>query len=348
MKTKTEISQLPTILDVLEQISSDENASRIQDAIAPTFLDEGRYIAVSDKNNRSVVMLSPAGGFEHYYRGQNKFHDPCIPNIFREKDAEKIAINRIKAHEFMHLISTHPVIQEINSSICRIDGLAIAQHYELNTNILDITSNKWIAAFFACTQYVNGQYLPVDENFEDGYGVMYVSRPEYTHDIIERTRVIGYQYFPRPSKQAAYGYEMSDSDNFNDSPFFNKIEFRHNKSASEWVYAMSYNQKRFFPDDILAQKAIEIKESNYVTHEAVRMCWCDDYEGYKPTYLPDLCKKHGIDIGHEPQTIFSAEEIAHDLEYWNTEERTRLRNSIFSFPPVKPFDFENYTFITPE
>lgn len=53
------------------------------------------------------------------------------------------------------------------------DALALAQHYGSPTELLDLTVDKWVAAFFACTKYDSktDTYRPTDER--DGNGVFY-------------------------------------------------------------------------------------------------------------------------------------------------------------------------------
>ena len=54
----------------------------------------------------------------------------------------------------------------------------MAQHYGFDTNYIDISNSKWVAAFFACTGYdtKTDTYFPAGEDYYEGYGVMYVTK----------------------------------------------------------------------------------------------------------------------------------------------------------------------------
>ena len=57
-----EIDEMPTIMDVVEQISALENKLAlhfVSQIPSPSHLDEGRYSFVSDRDNHMVVRLMP-------------------------------------------------------------------------------------------------------------------------------------------------------------------------------------------------------------------------------------------------------------------------------------------------
>ena len=87
--SSVEIDALPTILDVVEQISAIENKlalPNVSQIPSPEFLDEGRYSFVSDRNNRSIARLMPMSQSPfRYYRGQSRYHSPCQPTLYRKK-----------------------------------------------------------------------------------------------------------------------------------------------------------------------------------------------------------------------------------------------------------------------
>ena len=65
---------------------------------------------------------------------------------------------------------------------------------------------------------------------------------------------------------------MQKGEDFNESPYFERVLFRHNLDASKLVYEMSYKQRRFIPKDGLSRLARQIAESNEVTRRAVERC----------------------------------------------------------------------------
>lgn len=350
MLKQEEIDALPTILDVVERISKMENDALLRSGVTifpgDAFRDEGRYSFVSEKWDRNVVRLMPMSQTPYtFYRGQSRYYEQCLPSLFRKKANGEhptevdIAYNRLKICEFELLLATHPVFCELSNNIS-VNPVALAQHYGLTTEYLDITNSKWVAAFFASTWYDNNTdtYHPVGRDFCEGYGVMYISKPYgetgINEDFFEKNGVIGYQYFDRPTKQSSFGYRMQPGEDFNDSPYFEKIFFRHDMEASQIVYDMSYKQHRFIPNDSLSKLARQIAESKEITRRAHYLCWERFFSDKEPKFLDDVCKAKGLVIReyNEPVARFTEEELAADWKAWNEYGRTDLQSRIL--PPV--------------
>lgn len=331
--SKAEIDAMPTILDVVEQISAIENSlalPHISQVPSPIYLDEGRYAFVSDRGNRSAVRLMPMSQSPfRYYRGQSRYHRPCQPTLYRmNKDGsyptpEDVAAHRIKACEFTLLLRKHPVFCVVAQNE-RVNPVALAQHYGLATEYLDITNSKWVAAFFACTRYdwETDRYFPVGRDYEEGFGVMYISKDynplNLPENFFDRNDVIGYQYFPRPTKQSSFGYALDMGEDFNGTPYFDKVFFRHDIEASTMVYDMSYRQNRFIPRDKLSILARVIDKSDEMTREALKMCRETYYQEESAQFLDDVCKQKDWTIREDntPVAEFGEETIAADWNEW--------------------------------
>ena len=346
MLSQAEIDVLPTILDVVERISKMENEMLLRNGatIFPgdAFQDEGRYAFVSETWNRNVVRLMPVSPTPYtYYRGQSSFYEQCQPSLFRRNAKGKmpsevdIAYNRIKICEFELLLATHPVFCELSHNIS-VNPVALAQHYGLTTEYLDITNSKWVAAFFASTRYDydTDTYHPVGRDYGDGYGVMYISKSSENGDAMDeffsKNVVIGYQYFERPTKQSSFGYKMLSGENFNESPYFERVFFRHDLAASQIVFDMSYKQRRFIPRDSLSRLARQIAESNEVTRRALERCIQMCYRDKDMTYLENVCAAKEVTIREDnrPVAEFSQEELVKDWEEWNKFGRADLKSRI--------------------
>lgn len=350
MLSQKEIDALPTILDVVERLSKMENNSllRYNATLFPgnVFLDEGRYAYVSEAWNRDVVRLMPVSPTPYtYYRGQSRLHEPCVPSLFRKKgngeipSETDIAYNRLKTCEFEMLLATHPVFCELSHHIS-VNPVALAQHYGLATEYLDITNSKWVAAFFASTRYEcdSDTYHPVGRDYEEGYGVMYISKPYEvggaTESFFSKNVVVGYQYFERPTKQSSFGYKMQFGEDFNESSDFERVLFRHDLEASKLVYEMSYKQRRFIPQDNLSKLARQIAESNVVTRKALERCLQMCYWGKDIIYLEKVCKEKGLVVREDNELVaqFSKEELEADWKAWNEFGRADLQMRIL--PPI--------------
>ena len=130
--------------------------------------------------------------------------------------------------------------------------------------------------------------------------------------------MIGYQYFARPTKQSSFGYSLGLSEDFNDSPYFDKVFFRHDLEASTMVYNMSYGQNRFIPRDELSILAREIDKSGEVTRLAVEMCRKAYYQDEPARFLDEICKLKDWRIREDntPIVAFREETIAADWKEW--------------------------------
>lgn len=348
--TRAEIDALPTILDVVDMMSANENklilpmVSRVPSS---DFFDEGRYNYVSERHNRNVVHLMPTSQSPFtFYRGQSRYHEPCMPSLYRKDrngewpTEEDIACNRLKICEFSILLNSHPVFREV----CRntlVNYVTMAQHYGLATEYLDITNSKWVAAFFACTGYDSktDTYYPAGRDYEEGYGVMYLTDFDMSNppdDFFDKNGVIGYQYFARPTKQSSFGFQMERGEDFNESPYFKKIFFRHDLEASTVVFEMSYRQNRFIPKDTLSVLARQIAESRAITRHAHYLCWANFYSDKEPAFLDRVCEAKGLTIKEDniPEVQFDKEELEADWKAWNEFGRADINARILPIIPV--------------
>lgn len=208
------------------------------------------------------------------------------------------------------------------------------------TFVSETWNSKWVAAFFASTRYDydTDTYHPVGRDY--GYGVMYISKPYGNDDardeFFEKNVVIGYQYFERPTKQSSFGYMMRPGEDFNDSPYFEKVFFRHDLVASKIVYDMSYKQRRFIPKDSLSRLARQIAESNEVTRRALERCIQMCYRDKDMTYLENVCAAKGVTIREDNRLVaeFSKDELAKDWEEWNKFGRADLESRILPIRAV--------------
>ncbi len=357
MFSAAEINALPTILDVVEQLSVVENqmALRTSSIIPPMqFFDEGRYSFVSDSHNHNIVRLMPTSQTPFlFFRGQSRYHDPCYPTLYRgEKEGElaseeDVASNRIKICEFSFLLGTHPVFREVALNT-HVDMVALAQHYGLSTEYLDITNSKWVAAFFASTRYEGDtdSYCPVGRDYAEGYGVIYVAKDvvdQFSDAFFEKNEVIGYQYFERPSKQSSFGFKLNKGEDFNQLPYFEKVFFRHDIEASSIVYNMAYRQNRYVPRDELSKLARIIADSNEVTRQALFKCWQTYYQDKDLVYLDKVCANKGWKIREDTKPIAKFDEavLADDWKKWNEFGRENLKSRILPLIAVTSVPYEN-------
>ena len=318
---------LPTILGLIDHISS-QLVPRMQffETVSPAlatifgYTPEGKYtIAPRD----GMHTLIPSGFRSAFYRGQNRFYSKCKPSLHRIADPDIRIIESVKRHEFIELVLTHPVIDYLIKEDITIDRMALAQHYGFATNLIDISCDLWCSAFFATTQYnaANDSYSPVDDDFGDGVGVLYMSKRV---DDNPRISELGFNFFPRPYRQMGATYSLEPGEDFNDVDLFEKHFFRHDKRASQWVFEMSYRQMKYFPKDVLAEKAASIKGAKMLSTKAIESYVNASGGTTSFDEIRRLCEENHYEIKDKLVTSFDKAYQDAAMKQWNEEIKHKV------------------------
>ncbi len=299
MKTMTpeKIKQLPTILHILDMIAGEEE--RLRNNVRWNLLSnlgaEDKFEIKAETPNGPCVLQPTSSCFNSYFRGQPQYYEDCIPTIFRNKEKDNIDrfIDRLRSSEFELLLQTHPFVQLIyNEGIVfknfgkdvlvslKVDYLGLAQHYELDTDMLDFTNDKWVAAFFA-TCIKKNRYIPMDS---EGYGVIYRYSLTPEHFLPEKDNsikskkisIIGLQPFKRPGEQKGFALKMEEGENLNNVRGIQKYLFRHDKLAAEIIYNRMNQGGNLFPYDELEELVKKIKRSKKISNNAFELA-CKKY-----------------------------------------------------------------------
>ena len=157
------------------------------------------------------------------YRGENDIYEHCEASFFRnnknrsEYDEIAIAIDEIRCIEFKNILMTFPQVQASIKDGMRPDFMALAQHYELNTRMIDASSELEIATYFATHRWKDGAMEPV----YDGVGcIRGYSAVTFMYDMVmnkpSKLHVFGMQCFMRPGMQHAYGFETKQGEDLAD------------------------------------------------------------------------------------------------------------------------------------
>lgn len=343
--TDEQKAELPTILDIVEYISVLENAEmRKHINMHADFLGFsriGKYMSMSDQPFTNIRKLFPISQTPFtLMRGQNSYFTPSYPSLYRKNNMQSEdfrLLSRLRACEFILAFQHHPVVNEIRMN-CRVEDMAIAQHYEFPTEYMDITNNKWVAAFFATTYKSGELYLPTETGFGNGIGVFYISNPamRFHPHFLDNVYTLGFQYFERPTRQYSLVYKMNENEDMDANLMFSRFVFRHDTEASKVVYNMSYKQQRFYPND--------------EWYEIAQQIMCDDY----PLSLGaiELSHQYGVTLNNDeirlildrhcvkttdkqiPMAHLTSEQIAADVRKWNEYGRAFIQNSILPILPV--------------
>ena len=265
-------------------------AIRMLEAGSPVINLKDKEFGYLQRNLHFNIMEMPDGTigafppnmFIRYFRGENNDYDelyPCVPSIFRIKKPEEIGedghrkqdlihIDELKLVEFELILEQFPQVNFAIQDYCKVDFRALAQHYDLNTNLLDVTSDIATAAFFA-THYYDSEKneFRIKEN---GIGCLRVYSSigiEYNEE--QPFRMIGLQPFQRPGLQCAFAVKMNKGENF--ANFSHKVLFRQDVRWNQKLHDTFYpNGKNIlFPNEEIADVARIVKESMEISKQAI-------------------------------------------------------------------------------
>lgn len=231
---------------------------------------EGLY-AMGNIDNK-VVLRSGTDMTHYQYRGQIEDFGICNANLFRENTKEQIFLEICRTIAFENLLDKHPYLKLIknmrfNDSEFYINNTAIAQHYELKTPFLDLTSNFDVASFFATSKY-----NPISKNYEPYYnssklGVIYIYHEMHSSEM--PFEYIGWQGLSRPEEQRASIYHLKPNEDFTLVKGVEKHYFKHSLSTSQKIWNNFNQGKLLFPDDSAGELANECKKLTSFTEEEI-------------------------------------------------------------------------------
>lgn len=242
--------------------------------LSKTYIGNAPFEVIDYGNGKLVYYPQPIGA--PLFRWQNKFHEPCVSSFYRlQPDTLSQFIQKLRIEEFRIVTSKHPIIEEELNNGIYYDYVALAQHYEFKTEMLDVTNSLPVAAFFAVTRQINGKYFPIEKS--EYPGVLYFVPPtmEFMQRMAENQPEIlpvGWQVFNRPGKQRALGINI-DSKDFNKMDGVFAFRFMHDKIISERIWKMFHEGEDLFPKDIFADKVAKIKESNIFSRQAFDLAY---------------------------------------------------------------------------
>jgi len=227
--------------------------------------------------DNKVVFKSGLEMTFNQYRGQIEDFGICNANLFRDLNKENIFVEICRTVAFENLLDLHPYIKLIKKvrfmdNDIYINNTAIAQHYELKTPYLDITSNFDIASFFATSKY-----NPITKKYEPYFhksilGVIYVYNElhNYTSENMS-FEYIGWQGLSRPEEQRASIYHLNNNEDFTFTKGVEKHYFKHSSRVSKKIWN-KYNQgKLLFPDDSASDLANECKKITSFTKDEINL-----------------------------------------------------------------------------
>lgn len=323
-----EIEKLPNLLELLEALTYDEEKyALIYDksplGISMPFHDEWKDLDKVTNNENELLFLPRCRVKNWYYRGQTSYYEKCRPSLQRLESKSQIFMERLKLCEFSIIVNKHPVSEmfelglstqtrsgDVQHCKMHINDIALAQHYGICTEYMDLTTDKWVAAFFACSDYVNGEGLEKDSykpHEGNEVGVFYVFRDESPFGNDWKLHPVGIQPNARPIKQSAYTMDMLDNQNFNNLACV--IKFKHESRCSSIIFKMFNESKGILPQEVIERKAKIISNSNKFSQLALIAARNRFYDHMDDLEFNELLAGSSVEIVSEPIVDYLPEEI---------------------------------------
>lgn len=230
---------------------------------------------------RLRAMLSQ-GYARNYFRGENAFFGKSRPSLFRNipSDPQEAVIHRIigftRMCEFSLWIEKMDCVNKWPYG--DVFHGAVAQHYGVPTNGLDITSDLKVALFFSCCTFDRGSnsWRPLKkEEFENidsrpsvarlggdsRYGMIFCAPADVSFMSRELNdprlhltcpTPVGYQPFMRCERQSAYIIEAGEPYDLYLDETFSKFKFRLTEDLCWWIYQEMDGGLAIYPNEGLA------------------------------------------------------------------------------------------------
>ena len=290
-------------------------------------MDDGHFSAIAINDKECVLQPFPEFG-GYIYRGQRQYYEPCRSSLHRNRPNKiERLIEKIRQAEFEMLISNHPAVIDFSNSPdwsivglrCKIDYEGLAQHYGLKTELIDFTSNPFVAAFFACCEYdrESNKWRPIEHGCQDGIIYKYNQAFDMAEEQEEPCSfVVGLQPLPRPAAQYAWCYRLPKRASLNSQRFVSHFSFVHEPKVSTKIFERFEGGEKLFPNDPVSNKAIEIAKANRLSRNAFNLAFSKYKQNKTEKILNNLSRK-GIQIVNNREIIFSESEILEIQREWN-------------------------------
>lgn len=238
------------------------------------------------KNKKGEYILVPTThDLSFVYRGQTAFYDECKPTLYRkEKSEEEILIERLRCCEFEEYLKQLPEVRAFEARNFKIGYLGLAQHYGLQTNVIDLTNSLEVALFFAmCNMSKDGKKFNSQIEDKEYIGYIYAvnafemtsnrSKPSTLYD--GRLNVIGMQPFYRPGAQRGFGLHLDEGETLTGLLY----SFSYTKQDSELIYNYFNQGTTLWHEDEVSMVAQEISNTKLFSYRAMNKCFKKHFKG---------------------------------------------------------------------
>lgn len=298
----------------------------------------GRMVA-EDRHAPGMVIQYPYGTVlqqekhSYYYRGESALFGSSKPSIYRnapDDPVDKLVyyfVAEMRIYEFQKLIARFNIVKEWPFDVLY---RAIAQHYGIPTDWLDVTNDFEVALFFACCKYhtETSSYRPLRiadfKEEKDTYGVLYRA-DSFLADLIYGSTdgksgimPIGFQPFMRCHRQYGYAYVMDEHEDLYDNKTFQIMKFKHSIELSERIYNDMDGGNKIFPREGLIDiydEINQIKKAKNFSEEAFEAAYTALDMNAQNINIKQELKGRGFEVSCSPVKVSRQRIRKIDREY---------------------------------
>jgi hypothetical protein len=241
------------------------------------------------------------------------------PQVLSQLDRARCFVARVKLEEFLLGLAQHPACAYSRKIGLAMSPEAIAQHYEIATDRIDLTQDPDVAAFFATHTRDARGWHPL----ATGTGVIYrMNFPDLRATLHDPSDLewIGKQALPRPGEQKAWTLRLPLGCDF-EKGRIDVLTFNHQESCGRRLSDQFRAGALLFPPDRLSAVADSIRLSASIPRSLVSKVLT--LQG-RPAHLHEreleasagyLAKNVGIAVvDREPIALSTIELAAADLD----------------------------------
>ncbi|NLN49259.1 MAG: FRG domain-containing protein [Clostridiales bacterium] len=277
------------------------------------------------------IFIPNAISYHTLFRGQTQDWGKCKSSLYRnEYDDIRIFIERLRLIEFCGIVETHPVVQRFfMKNNYRISKVGLAQHYGIQTEMLDITNDVDISAFFAVCPYdkETDSYKTICDD-QVHIGVIYAT---LTYDYLshkldkfldDKISVIGMQPFMRPGSQKGFSIKLEKEEEF----FAMKYTFNYTKQDSDFYFNKFKNGESLWTKDEIASMIKPIIKQTHFSRKTFQKAY-EMYrpKGYSRTKLIKALCDYNISIDHKLNpSVYPSDKIQQAVQNWNSTQAKNI------------------------
>lgn len=206
------------------------------------------------------------------YRGQNSIYEPCKPSLYRGKwTKERLFERELQLSDFKAMLQANPQVKNLESEGLVVNYEALAQHYGIATNMMDMTNSPLVAAFFATTEYnpLTDTYSPILHTVSKGIIYFSPTGDLFNFDSHNRIWPIGQEALKRPGEQRGFAMVMEENSKF----AMHSFTFWHNPESSLKVWNMTRGGSILFPFDPMAEKVRVMKKYKIYSRQSLETAY---------------------------------------------------------------------------